>query len=299
MRKLTQKLVLSVVTMALVVIALGTSTFAWFTLTDTAKVDTFNAEVQAGNGILVSLDNVNFYTVIDSTTMNAFLVSKYGVNGTQFNLKDRTSKEGRIFLDRINTPVTDGYIEFDLFFRSDSALNINVDGVVLSGGTKSWTPDVDFVGASGSGVVAGTPITVNAYDAARVSVTGLLMDGNALDAAPESGSSTTFIYKTSQTETFGDLTKGAVAYWNAVNTGTSTDITTGPNTTDFAAAIAAKNTGASGLADQVITLTETGSSTGIYKGAVRVRVWIEGWDADAYNSIFDAALTVMLQFKRQ
>ena len=289
--------------MALVVLALGTSTFAWFTITNTAEVEKFNAKVQGGNGILISLDNINFYTVLDSSTVNNYLVTKYGANGTQFNLADRTSANGRTFLLKDNTTeVTNGYIEFDLFFRSDAALDINVDGVVLTGTSISWTPDVDFTGANGSPVVAGTPITVNAWDAARVSITGLLMDGNTLAALPEAGSPVTHIYKTSQpTEVFADLTKGAISYWNAINTGISNDITVDdqPDTTDFAAAIAAFSTGATGLADEVITLTETGSGTGIFKGAVRVRVWIEGWDADTYNAIFKAPLQVSLLFAKQ
>lgn len=294
MKKLTQKLVLSVITMALVVVALGTSTFAWFTLTDTARVDTFNAQVQGGNGILVSLDNVNFYTVIDSTAIQAYLTAEYGAS---YTLTDRTSYEGRVLRDRLENTVTDGFIEFVVYFRSDAALVIDVDGVEIGGATKQWTPDVDFIGASGTNVVAGTPITVNAYDAARVSIT------NVTDLSLGTDGTTTFIYKTNQTETFGDLTKGAVAYWNAVNTGSSSDITSGPDVTpttgSFELANAALLEGASGLADQLLTLTETGAGTGIFKGAAKVRVWIEGWDPDAYNSIFNAGLTVAVQFKKQ
>ena len=55
MKKLTQKLVLSVITMALVVVALGTSTFAWFTLQNTASLEQFSGQVTAGEGMEVSL----------------------------------------------------------------------------------------------------------------------------------------------------------------------------------------------------------------------------------------------------
>ena len=62
MKNLTRKLMLSIVAIALVVIALGTSTFAWFTLSNKASVGQFNAEVTAGQGMELSLDGNNWYS---------------------------------------------------------------------------------------------------------------------------------------------------------------------------------------------------------------------------------------------
>ena len=46
MRKLRNKLLLSILTVALTFIALGTTTFAWFTLGGTATANAFEAEIK-------------------------------------------------------------------------------------------------------------------------------------------------------------------------------------------------------------------------------------------------------------
>ena len=50
MKKLTRKLFISILSMAFAVIAIGTTTFAWITISTTAKVEEFSANVEAGAG---------------------------------------------------------------------------------------------------------------------------------------------------------------------------------------------------------------------------------------------------------
>ena len=106
MRKLTQKLVLSVVTMALVVIALGTSTFAWFTLTNKASIGAFTGQVTAGEGIEITLGDWNsstlvydapvaatvWYTVLPSAVIQTYVTNMY----TSFRFDNLTSADGKI-----------------------------------------------------------------------------------------------------------------------------------------------------------------------------------------------------------
>src|SRR5690554_7311943 len=70
MSKLSKKAILSVLTLVLTFVALGATTFAWFTLGTTATVDQFNVEVRGSEGLEISLDGDNWYTRLNSTTMN-------------------------------------------------------------------------------------------------------------------------------------------------------------------------------------------------------------------------------------
>ena len=55
MSKMTRKLFLSVIAVVLTVFALGSTTFAWFTLTSTASVEAFEAEIVSDSGIELAL----------------------------------------------------------------------------------------------------------------------------------------------------------------------------------------------------------------------------------------------------
>ena len=35
----------------------------------------------------------------------------------------------------------------------------------------------------------------------------------------------------------------------------------------------------------------------IYRGKIRINIWIEGWDADAFDSVENDRLKIQLQFK--
>ena len=85
MRKLTTKLLFAIISAAFALVALGTTTFAWFTLSDTATVSTFDAQITAGEGIEISLDDINYYTTIQAN------VIQNKINDLNFKLKDVTS----------------------------------------------------------------------------------------------------------------------------------------------------------------------------------------------------------------
>ncbi|PKK86556.1 MAG: hypothetical protein CVV63_04290, partial [Tenericutes bacterium HGW-Tenericutes-8] len=194
MKKLTQKLVLSVITMALVVVALGTSTFAWFTLANTSTVTAFNAQVTSGEGIEVSLGTWNTNTaIIDGSSTWGTILQGSSINSristmlgaTPLVLTDLTSANGQNITDYAGTTVaytTGKYVQFDLFFRSGEAVTIEWDSVTLGGSTKTWTVDVPTFRASNTDVYStgadfgtltgNTVMEVAGYNAARVSVFG-------------------------------------------------------------------------------------------------------------------------------
>ena len=337
MRKLTQKLVLSVVTMALVVVALGTSTFAWFTLQNAASVKAFEAQVTSGEGIEVSLGTWTgssatitstsvWYTVLPNSAIVARLIEMYGGTGDplvpNFKFTDLTSSTGAIILTKGNTTApTSGYISLDIFFRSAVAKDIRVTKVSITGDDKSWVADVpSFIASNGKtyGTGAGHhhSMTVAAWTAARVSIVGINSFGTNGTTTVfereaylpvEENIETTTIYNSnvvhaySATDPNGGANGGANYYYAKGNTGNIALPETMPTTVKVSAVGSFDtNDAATGGDSQVVVRTSTASIddiTQVYTyGGIKVRVWIEGFDADSFDAIFSTTLSIELAF---
>jgi hypothetical protein len=300
MRKLTTKLLFAIISVAFALVALGTTTFAWFTLSDTATVSTFDAQITAGEGIEISLDGTNYYTTIPATVIQNKI--------TQLNveLKDVTSKNGKqLFYFNSDEAINytslgtakKPYIEFDLSFRSPSATGVILEEYKFTSkhvvGDQevegiSWTADVSFTNSFGAPVTAGTPATYYAHAALRMSLTPVInesSEGTAVvyqapdDSAAEVKTNKALYQPTG--DTVSPIQNGMVDYYNTKNSDNPLDLT---NVT---------------LAN---ALTEPSDSNLITLAAntpqkVRVRIWIEGWDPDTFNAILNAKINVKMVFK--
>lgn len=168
MRKLTTKLLFAIISAAFALVALGTTTFAWFTLTNEAEISQFDAQITAGEGIEISLDNANFYTTIPDSVIKA------KIDTMNLELKDLTSKDGISLMELdgdevafLTTPGTNknSYIQFDLWVRSPKAgttvylKSVSLDSKQRNSTTQSledptaWPTDAIFVNAKGQLVV--------------------------------------------------------------------------------------------------------------------------------------------------
>lgn len=164
MRKLTTKLLFAIISAAFALVALGTTTFAWFTLTNEAEISQFDAQITAGEGLEISLDGTNFYTTIPANVIQAKIKS------LKVTLKDITSPNGIDMyplgpqnpdtkIDYIEAPQgneSNPYIEFDLWVRSPvEGTVVKLSSVSFSSNTgdDTWTPDTIFVNAKGKLVV--------------------------------------------------------------------------------------------------------------------------------------------------
>ena len=327
MKNLSKKLVMSIVAVTLVVAALGASTFAWFTLSNRASVGTFEAEVTAGEGIEISLDGVNWYTDIPTSIIMAKIGEVTLVDVTTNNATDfyRAKVEGGVVVPAVvleGNPVKQvgGYVDFELYFRSQTLLDIHWTEVQLGSTPFNWTPDANFTLSNDDQVIplnidsGNLPVdpyykqyTVNAADAARVAIVGdqtFVYEKPTVTAALGTNESNGILGNSVFTSgTVEAPNFGAISYWNTKNTNNQF-----PGTVLF-----------SGLAQEirpfvntiqvidettnsrnVLTLS-TGNSfaTGNtpYGGTVDVRVWIEGWDAEAFNAVLSKTISVSLRFE--
>ncbi len=334
MKNLSKKLVMSIVAVTLVVAALGASTFAWFTLSNRASVGTFEAEVTAGEGIEISLDGVSWYTDIPTDIIKAQIGQVKLVDVTTNNAVDfyRAKVEGgkvvpAVVSEEDNPDKQDGgYVDFKLYFKSQEQLDIHWTEVKLGSRSFDWTPDANFTLSNDDQVIPLTidsdnepyyrPYEVSAADAARVAVVGgqtFVYEKPEVTAALGTNISNGILGNSVFTSaTVKAPTFGAISYWNSKNVNN-----TYPETVLFSEFDEENNP--SGLDKEIIPFVDTiqmvdattnsrnvltlskdkSFATGNtpYGGTVDVRVWIEGWDAEAFNTVLSETITVSLRFE--
>lgn len=291
MRKLSQKLFLSVLAVTLAVIALGTTTFAWFTMNNKAEVTQIEGELIAGEGFEISLNGTDYYSTISNDIMKNYLSGKYsGENALKLDTVTSTNGTTMKKMDGSNA-AANSFIEFTLYFRSRDGRVITWDKATLGGDGVAWTSDVAFTSAKGSAVASNTPGTYYAKDAARVSLTGGT-SGAPVTVVYEEADSASNAYLGGVTDedfTTAAYDKGGISYFKA-----KTGLALGAayqniNLVDTQSADLATKT-------NLIALAKEGSAE-YHTASVVVRIWIEGWDLNAFNPILKSKLTVKLEFK--
>ena len=321
MKNLSRKLMLSIVAIALVVIALGTSTFAWFTLSNKATVGQFNAEVTAGEGMELSLDGTTWYSNIPSSVIQAKIQEKFNalpvgnlnnagepVLGavTTATLSDTTflkmdlSGSGAY----VSAVANVDFISLEINVRAVGINKISVDTIELTGADMDWTADATFTHANGAAITQNSVYKMSAKNAARVGINGssefvyqLPALGGAI--APTENSSNTIFggalqeatspAPANKTAMLAEAVDGQEKYFVEKTDGNSymRGFTGYPGSV-----IEAETDAASGV--DVLTLTEVGD---YYTGSFDLYVWFEGFDPDTYDAVLKMPLSVKLSLK--
>lgn len=193
MERTTRRIILSIVTLVLVVVALGTTTFAWFTLSNIATVSDISGEVQAGEGLEIAFgdhsgarittgyktrltasdwaDVLNWENEDDEQPYVGF---KFGAASTKDGINFYNLVEGAnqvLNKTAITAPNTNGgYLEFSIHFRSRSEGNVYWTGYEFIEETpgKLFTPDIAYTQtpaeiASGTEIALPNGDTVNTF----------------------------------------------------------------------------------------------------------------------------------------
>ena len=195
--KLTKKLFIAIMTMALLVVTFTTSTFAWFTLGSTGTVEPLSVDVTTGTGMEISKDGKSWKNKIqlvdpsDITNLDFTAV-------TSFNGKDFYDAEDGA-LTGANAAANKKYYEATFYVRiskgdsSDSTKHLN--GVYLTAvnatnsGTKSWVSDVTLekevsgvntlTQYNSKTIEEGKTYQFDALNAAKISFAKVARDNNA------------------------------------------------------------------------------------------------------------------------
>jgi hypothetical protein len=278
--------------MILAAFVLGTTTFAWISMTNTAKIDNFNATVGAGEGIEMSLDGTAFHSTLTEEIIHDYLFERVGASYPNFKYKAVTSENGIVLLGYDNQTAV-GYLEFDLTFRTPTGETPDVywAGASVTSIGKPWTPDTSFINAKG---ISLTPLsgssTYYVSDACRISVQGDL--NTIVFENPEIGTNTVLGEKINN-----DLSNsnGAVDYYKKKNAGSAPALA---NSVNVHATVSSDED----LNDlPLLTLhdaAEAGQDLNFNYGKVTIRIWIEGWDPDCFNSVLADVMSVQLVFAK-
>ncbi|MBU1143495.1 MAG: hypothetical protein KKH92_07620 [Firmicutes bacterium] len=315
MRKI-RKLYISLLSLMFILMLFGTVTYAWITMSTINNIEGLSLTATTASELEISLDGVNFGNQIDSS-----VIELYFGNPT---LKDVTSRDGIEFRRGglteygVATPNRD-YMSFELWFRTTRRehglyLINNVSPKVMYDTTakgtyivsrgRSWESHVDFLNGNdiGNMVYKGDVNFYYASQAVRISVEELKDEENELDIR-NIDDLNVFIYDPSEDESRGyGKPYGAHSYF-AQRTGVFIELPIEvPNTSYRLSEMDPMNPYQALDNDSLIALLqETNEQTlagkTYYQGKVRINIWIEGWDADAFDSIISDRIKMQLEFK--
>ncbi len=339
--KLTRKLLIAVMTLVVTAIALGTTTYAWFTIGERVAVEDIKMQVKAGEGLEIaymptSVDTANdsslsYVKTLQSEYIYEMLVKDYfgtftlGVDeepGTwafepaleqdqtyaeywaaNFEMDAVTSKDGKTF-QKIEeekdeypylyslTEEPDGiskannFIEFKLAFRtlSTETLDLFWDHVSLTSEGEDWTPEKTY-----------TPSVTNdkfyAANAARISINSGDSTVVFENADDESGIRNTVL----NTSNFLP-DEGAHQYFKLMTGQTVIKSDANDEEGIMPDNYETVDTITSLSKQKVATFPGDIGSGGYQYVTITVRIYIEGMDPEAFNSILGDTLSAELGF---
>ena len=286
MRKLRNKLLLSILTVALTFIALGTTTFAWFTLGGSATANAFEAQVTTPDGIEFSFDGKEWSNSLDLTekvSENLRFIDITSADGLAFNTK---ADNGEIVAG-------DSYFTATIYIRTtNSDTTINLSKVDFTETVISWIPDVDLAYGDVNWTKGGTAVEFAAVNAIRVSFN----DGTNTKVVAIEGS------KAHGAAALDGLAKAYADKKGYTIDDALSDAPAEPDATVESAdeiaeedriAVVASNQ-FSDTAPQVEGFID---ADGYNYATLKINVWLEGWDADCINAILSGQVQLGFTFK--
>lgn len=310
MSKIARKLVLSIVTVVLTVFALGTTTFAWFTLTNTSVIQPFQAQIVADTGIEIAIGNptgdpigMNWVTTLTTSQVNTYIETAYA---GAFRFNHVTTADGSNFYtlgaSAMVPALATMYLEIPLHFRSNSATQIQWSSVSLSSPVATWINDVTFTHVDGTTYTANQPISIDASNSMRAAILGNVGGLSTIVAYEKPAAGSNIVLGIGGdfrgAQELLDLGDGPQLYYVGANGSYNYYFrknATLPFGTDAVVTLATITTLAN---NPVLDMTSGNALTAgaDYYGSVILRIWLEGWDANAFNAVLDRIITASFQF---
>ena len=311
-----KRIYLSFITLMLLFITLGTVTFAWISMSLINNIEGLSLSASGGDELQISLDGINYNSVLTAEQLQEVFEN--------IRLVDVTSTDGLTFQTgglREEGPAiaNEHYLSFDLWFQtsvrerhvylvndvSDQvAYDASATGTFVISNGVMWTAKHTFLnGPNVDDIVhKGDEGRYYAKDSIRVSITEFKDEHNENDLRVESDLNQ-FIFDPSGNELRGyGKTYGAYSYFVArtryyINLPTDIQEVSYRLTEidPYNPYQALDNESLVAVLQQTDEINEKGKT--IYRGKVRINIWIEGWDADAFDAIENDRVKIQLQFK--
>lgn len=254
------------------------------------KIDTpLQVQLMTEAGIEITIGesaepkNLKWLTTVTETNFYEFYVKKY----KDFAFQQLTSQNGKDFFtigfDAL-AQTSQGYLEIPIHFRSNTTSVIDISNVNIQSTSRTFVSDVEFTNSKGDIVSLGENFEIEISNAIRISFD----NGSSVIAFEKPSTSTNTVLGLRSNESLSSL-NGVFDYYQKKNNNpfpvidNVSVIETITNNSDV----------------QIITLfADTNNISGAnFYGIVIMRIWIEGYDPDAYNHILDdKSLTISARF---
>ena len=316
--KSTKKVLISILIFLGVGLIFGSATYAWITLATINNIEGLSLTASSGDELQISIDGINY---ANSLPMESLITNPDGIL-----LYDVTSLDGINFqtggLREVGEAVVnEHYLSFDVWFRTsrhehDVYLynhiseemtydSENLIGTYVVSKGVSWrSPHQFFNGPEIADVVeTGEIDTYYADQAIRISINELIDDTNPNDLRePEELRNFMFDPSGNPERGYG-ASFGQFSYFFQ-RTLIYVNLPTETQTVSYRLSEMDPYNPYQALDNEslVATLQETDlidetRDRPYYQGKIRINIWIEGWDADAFDAIDKDLIKIQLQFK--
>ncbi|MFA6801226.1 MAG: hypothetical protein WCR19_03860 [Acholeplasmataceae bacterium] len=310
-----KKFYISILTVILLVLTFGTVTFAWISLSTVNNIEGLSLSATSGEELQISLDGVEFTNNLTNEQLESLF--------SNITLNEITSIDGKIFSaggSRKSNDINDerDYLQFDIWFRTtedvhqvyvinnqsdEVAFDTSSTGTYIVSRGVNWRSDRTFTyGSNGEIVEVGDEAIYYASDAVRLSFVELQDDLNVLDQREEDDLISWIFDPSGDAERGYGTSYGAYSYFTEKTRNyILLPTTVQPVKYDLTIPDPRNPYQALDNESMVAVLQDTGLVTEdelpIYQGKIRITLWVEGWDADAFDAIDGDRLKIQLQFK--
>lgn len=294
----------------------GTVSYAWISLATINNIEGLTLTASSGNELQISIDGHEFSNRLPAAVITEIfediqLIDLTSLDGINFEIGGLREFEGV-------TP-NEHYLSFDLWFRTirpertiylinnvndQVDFNTAIPGTYVVSQGVSWRADHAFInGATMDDIVEKGDVGIyHASDAIRISVIEQNDDLNPLDQREEN-ELRRFIYDPSENPSRGyGVPIGMFSYFVQKTKWYITLPEEFPETSYRLTKFDSHNPyQALDNESWVATLQPTEEVDNLgrtyYKAKIRVNIWVEGWDADAFDAIDKDTVLIQLQFK--
>lgn len=274
-------------------VSVVTTTYAWISLATVNVISSIELGAKQNIELELSVDGINYYKnlpgdLILANMQKLKLTTLTSNDGINFNTLTSFEKEA---------VENEDYMRFEFYFRTKDkryrevhltnhlknvSFNDKVEGTYITSKGKYFEPKVDYLNGENELVEAGTVLKQHASEAIRVSFTSDDLDKPKifdLSNNPNRG----FGYK------YGALDYYYKAEGVLLTPPEGPEVVTKMSEFDEIDPVALNDT------SYLLTLEKNGNDE-YYRGNVLVHVWLEGWDADAYDAIYKDIIKIQFEF---
>ncbi len=306
----------SILLMIIMLMALGTVTYAWISLSTINNIEGLSLSATSGEELEISIDGINYYNNLNTDELLDLFEN--------IVLTDVTSRDGINFQSGglrtgQNIYANEDYLSFDLYFRTvydehhvylinnvseQVSYDVSARGTYVVSNGMDWVNRVGFLNGPDPTdyIESGTQARYYASDTIRMSFIEQHDETNPLDTRDVSELSR-WIFDPSGDEMRGyGKSYGAYSYYIQVTNNYITIPNVIPEVIYDLTETDPENPYITHDTNSLVTILQASNETNeegevYYKGKITVNIWVEGWDADAFDAVDKDRVKIQLQFK--